>query len=292
MQYHKLKNTDVEVTIKSLGAELCSVIDLSSGIEYIWQADPAIWARHAPILFPIVGKLKDNTYSVNNKTYNLSQHGFARDKEFVCIEETADKLVFELTANEESLAQYPFHFSLQVVYELNSNALTVQYKVFNPDNQKLCFSVGAHPAFNCPLLPGETFTDYELYFSELQELTINKLRDGLISEETEIIKLHNHALPLHEQLFDNDALVMMNAQVSSVLLRSKKSANGVELISRNWPFFGIWTKKQTSEFVCLEPWYGIADMTKTDQKLENKTGIISLEPLKTFSCDYQLIFLK
>lgn len=292
MQYYKLKNKDVEVTIKSLGAELCSVTDLSSGTEYIWQADPAIWARHAPVLFPIVGKLKDNTYTYNGSAYNLLQHGFARDQEFICIEEAAGKLVFELTASEETLTYFPFHFSFQIAYELHANILQVTYHVFNPDNHQLYFSVGAHPAFNCPLVPGESFEDYELHFPGTDRLIINKLNDGLITDETEIIALKNHTLAISKELFDHDALVMMNSQINNVILRSAKTGKGVSLTSNNWPYFGIWTKKQTSQFVCLEPWYGIADHTDTNKVLEEKTGIICLEPLQNFSCNYQIGFLK
>ncbi len=288
---YELKNNFLSVKINSFGAELCSVISNETNIEYIWQADKRIWNRHAPNLFPIVGKLKDGTYTYKNKSYQLPQHGFARDNEFICIENSDSIVAFELTANEKLLTVFPFHFSLQIKYTLVQNNLKVSYSVFNPDNNSLYFSIGAHPAFNCPLKDDETFEDFEFIFPNKNSLTINELNDGLIAKQTKTIELHDHKLSVCEKLFDKDALVFTGNQIDEVQLISKKTKKGVALKSLNWPYFGIWTKKQTSQFVCLEPWFGIADYENATGDLTTKTGIIKLEPEQNFDCEFELIFM-
>ena len=288
---YNLKNNHLSVKINSFGAELCSVIGNETHIEYIWQADPQVWARHAPNLFPIVGKLKNGTYTYKNKSYQLPQHGFARDNKFECIAITDTKLVFELTSSEKLVAVYPFHFKLHITYTLIENAVNVCYSVLNDYETKLLFSVGAHPAFNCPLTSNETFEDYELVFPNKQSLTMNTLNDGLISEQTKTIELKNNSLPVTKQLFDNDALVFTNHQIDEVQLISKKTKHGVCLKSANWPYFGIWTKKQTSQFICLEPWYGIADFENTSEDFTSKTGIIQLESKQQFDCEFEMTFI-
>lgn len=288
--FFEIKNNSIKIKVNSFGAELSSVKSVTDNLEYLWQADKSVWARHAPNLFPIVGKVKNNTYSYNNKHYELPQHGFARDNEFICIEETESVLVFELVANATLQKAYPFPFSFQVIYTLINNAVRVTYRVFNPDNEPLYFSVGAHPAFNCPLTSNETFEDYELVFPNKDALTINTLVDGLISNDTKTIQLKNNRLAISTSLFDNDALVFTNNQINEVCLQSTKTKKSVTLKSTNWPYFGIWTKKQSNQFVCLEPWYGIADFEDTTQELTEKKGIIKLETEQIFSCEYEMIF--
>ena len=288
---YELKNNFLSVKINSFGAELSSVISNDSGTEYIWQADKTIWNRHAPNLFPIVGKLKDGCYTYQNKSYQLPQHGFARDNEFICIENSDSVVIFELTANEKLLTVLPFHFSLQIKYTLVENNLKISYSVFNPDNRDLYFSIGAHPAFNCPLSADEAFEDYELLFPNKNSLTIHELNDGLITKQTKTIELNHHTLPITQQLFDNDALVFTGNQIAEVQLISKKTKKGVALKCDNWPYFGIWTKKQTSHFVCLEPWYGIADSVDSTGDFTTKTGIINLKSEQNFDCEFELTFI-
>ena len=290
MSVFQLQNKVLSIKVNSFGAELCSVISEKFQIEYIWQADEKIWARHAPILFPIVGKLKDGKYTYQSKEYELPQHGFARDNEFICIEEKADFLLFEFTANESTLEKYPFHFSLQIGYQLIDNKIKVSYSVFNPDSKELFFSIGAHPAFNCPLQQHELFNDYELFFPCNSKLTINTLNDGLICNQTKEILLEQNKLNVSKELFNNDALVCMDAQISEVQLISKTSKHGVSLISKDWPYYGIWSKKDTEQFVCLEPWYGIADNENSKGDFESKIGIIKVEPEQYFNCSYDILF--
>ncbi len=290
MAVHSISNHFLRVNVNSFGAELCSVYSPETAIEYIWQADPSVWARHAPNLFPLVGKLKEGSYVHEGATYKLPQHGFARDQDFVCIEESEHKLCFELTATEQTLKDFPFHFSLQISYTLTEHKIRVDYSVFNPDSKELYFSIGAHPAFNCPLQANEAFEEYELQFKGLNTLTLHKLQDGLISTETETVSLKNKTLALSPALFDKDAMVFKNTQIEYIKLVSKKSGHGVALESINWPYYGIWTKSGTSKFLCLEPWYGIADSIHAQGTLSEKEGIIKLKPEDYFICSFELDF--
>jgi galactose mutarotase-like enzyme len=283
-----IENNKLSVKVNSFGAELSSVISKETQIEYLWQADKTVWARYAPNLFPIVGKLKNGEFSYQSKTYRLPQHGFARDQEFICIEQTENKVVFELTDNEDLLKNYPFQFRFKVIYTLVENGLTVQYSIFNPATEELYFSVGAHPAFNCPLQIDEKFEDYELLFSDKNTLTINALNDGLITSNNKEIKLEKNRLSVNKPLFEKDALVCLNNQINEVSLVSKKTQHGVTLKSENWPYFGIWSKPQTEQFVCLEPWYGIADSDNASGDLTKKNGIIKLQASEQFDCSFSI----
>jgi galactose mutarotase-like enzyme len=274
MPVYHLQNSILSVKVNSFGAELCSVVSTDKSMEYIWQADPSVWARHAPNLFPIVGKLKDETYHYQSQSYHLPQHGFARDREFKCVVETETTLVFELSADENTLAHFPFRFNFQVSYILTANSLEVGYSVFNPDNCDLYFSVGAHPAFNCPLTTDEQFEDYKLVFPGKDMLEIHELNGGLISKNTRQISLHKNSLAVNKALFENDALVLMNKQINEVQLISEKTKHGVSMRSVNWPYFGIWTKKDTDRFICLEPWYGIADRDDSEGTLTKKQALL------------------
>lgn len=291
MPSYSLENTHLQISVNTFGAELHSVKSSRYNIEYIWQADKTIWARYAPHLFPFVGKLKNNEYIYQNKRYHLPQHGFARDNEFTCIENTANCLVFELKDNEAIFRNYPFHFSYKIRFLLIENTLQVTYLIENRGSDDLFFSVGAHPAFNCPLLPEENFEDYELDFYGKKKLTLNTLTDGLISQATSDLILKDSKLPVDQKLFEQDALVFMNSQIEEVSLLSTKHRHGVKLSSYNWPYFGIWAKPGSCQFVCLEPWYGIADFENTTGDLLKKEGIVKLKQDTSFTCNFSMQFV-
>lgn len=290
MPQFELKNNILSIKVNSFGAELCSVKSNETNIEYIWQADKTVWARYAPNLFPIVGKLKNGEYSYQSKTYQLPQHGFARDMEFDCVQQTENSLVFELKSTSETLSKFPFEFVFQVQYELAENRIQVIYKTNNPSNNNLFFSVGAHPAFNCPLQNNEVFEDYQLEFPSKEKLVINILNDGLLTNNTKEISLANNTLQVNKALFNSDALVCINHQIDEVSLISKKSKHGVNMKSLGWPYFGIWSKKDSSQFVCLEPWQGVADSDDATKLIENKTGIIKLNSKEQFECSFDMMF--
>lgn len=286
MPFHSITNNNLTITVNSLGAELVS---LKSGAnELLWQSDPAVWPRYAPVLFPIVGKLRNNQFVCNGSDYNLPQHGFARDKDFTLVKENAASLEYELTADETTLTIYPFHFSLRILYELSENKLTVKYRVYNPDKKDLLFSVGAHPGFSCRF-DKQTLSSHYLEFENRSELVCERLKDGLLSGEQYVVKLNRHRLQLNPQLFENDALVLKNTQIEKVILGSNNRAQKLTMNCAGWPCFGIWTKKGSDAFVCLEPWYGIADSINTNGNLESKEGIVKLSPNHSFNAFYEVI---
>ncbi|MGI4760743.1 MAG: aldose 1-epimerase family protein [Janthinobacterium lividum] len=299
-----LTSATARVEIATHGAELTSFTDLASGREYLWQADPAQWARHAPLLFPIVGKLPENTYLLHDQPLNLPQHGFARDQEFTVIHQDAASLTLQLMANAATKAEYPFEFELRVRYELRGSVLTVGWHVRNPAaaGHDLLFSIGAHPAFNCPLRPeaGEQFEDY---FFEIgnppNPLERQLLKGGLRTGETQVVPLSNHeltddgeALPLTYELFADDALVFkldkFTDSFSWIMLRSNKSPHFVRMQFNGFPYLGLWTKGPGASFVCIEPWQGVASPVGPPQELSEKEGILSLAPSQMFDVSYTI----
>ncbi|HSZ25493.1 MAG TPA: hypothetical protein VK766_07250, partial [Cytophagaceae bacterium] len=167
-----LSNSDLSISIKETGAELCSILDKKLNLEYLWQGDSSVWGRQSPVLFPIVGRLKENSFLFKGKKYSLPQHGFARDYAFKIIAKQTDKIVFSLDYTVETLEIFPFKFELQIGYQLSGRKLTVTYKVVNQDDQGLLFSIGAHPGFRCPLNEDESYEDYFLEFSRPENLSL------------------------------------------------------------------------------------------------------------------------
>ncbi|GAA4499967.1 aldose 1-epimerase family protein [Hymenobacter ginsengisoli] len=288
-----LTSATTRVQISTHGAELTSFVDLASGREYLWQADPAQWARHAPLLFPIVGKLPENTYLLHDQPLNLPQHGFARDQEFTVIEHDAASLTFQLMANPSTKAEYPFEFELRVRYELRGRVLTVGWHVRNPAaaGHDLLFSIGAHPAFNCPLQPeiGEQFSDYAFHFDHPVTLPRQLLSSGLRSGETAPVLENQAALPLSYELFKDDALVFSHFDFTRITLqKADKTGPFVRMQFNGFPYLGLWTKGPGANFVCIEPWHGVASPVGPPQELSEKEGILTLAPSQMFDASYTI----
>jgi galactose mutarotase-like enzyme len=283
----QLSSSFIDVTINSLGAEICSVKN-KSGFEYIWQADKNIWPRHAPVLFPIVGKLKDNYFVYENKRFELTQHGFARDMQFELMSSFTDRCTFQLISSVETDMKYPFDFVFTISYEVKDSTIITKYQVKNLFARDMYFSVGAHPGFNC--FEGSKFEDHYLEF-ETESLTHTKLQEGLISESTKTLDIPGKKLNLSTSLFDNDALVFENNQVNKISLSSNTSENKIVMECKGWPYFGIWSKKDCDKFVCLEPWYGVTDKITSNRTLPDKKGIIHIPASGDFGCTFSMSFL-
>ncbi|MGY5850598.1 aldose 1-epimerase family protein [Salegentibacter sp. F14] len=284
---HKLKNKFLNIEVNPVGAELASIKNLESGIEYLWQGNPDIWANQAPNLFPVIGILKNGQYKFEGKSYNMPKHGFVRYNENMVLKSSSnDQLVFELGASQESLQYYPFRFSFEISFRLNGKALEVSHKVTNLDDKTMYFSLGGHPAFNVPLSKNEDYQDYYLEFDQKLDLRSYLLNEeGLVSEKTEGILDNENKIWLKKDLFENDALIFKNISSKKVTLKSK--AHGA-VLSMGYPGFknlGIWAKPG-APFVCIEPWLGIADVEGTDQNLKTKEGIEQLEPKENFEVTY------
>jgi galactose mutarotase-like enzyme len=267
-----LENEHLRATIEPKGAELQSLFNKQTGIEYMWSGDAAYWGKHSPVLFPIVGGLKNDTYYFEDKVYKLPRHGFARDKIFAAEKISGTEAVFTLTEDEQTLKVYPFVFTLQLRYSLNEAAISCTYEIYNSSKSDLLFSVGAHPAFAVPLTNNTVYADYYLQFNTTETLQRWKLKEGLVSSVTEVLPVENNTLLLNAALFYEDAVVLKNMQSNSITLGCRKHRHGLHFKFNNFPFFGIWAAKD-APFVCLEPWCGIADGVNLNQQFKDKEGI-------------------
>lgn len=273
-----ISNNELNVSIATKGAELQSIVLKATGIEYMWNADPNYWSKKSPVLFPIVGGLKNNSYTYNGNNYSLNRHGFARETEFKVTNHTANSVTFSISNNATTMAVYPFSFIFSITYTLHHNKLLVSYTTENTGATNMFFSVGAHPAFKIPLLNNTNFEDYFLAFNEPENAGIYPLDANGLLETQAIPFLHNQQqLPLSKSLFYKDALVFKELKSNTISIKSKAHPHGLSVGFDGFPFMGIWSAKNAN-FVCIEPWCGIADSVNTNGVLETKEGIILLVP--------------
>jgi galactose mutarotase-like enzyme len=261
-----ITNATLSIAINHKGAELISLQNTSK-VEFIWEGNPEYWGKHAPILFPIVGTLKNNTYSYNDVAYNLSRHGFARDMIFELIDKTESQAVFSLKSNQETMELYPFDFELQVKYLLVGAELKISYTVLNNNSESMYYAIGGHPAFALP----DAFEKYSLQFETDKILISHQLDNDLLSGKTMKIELSNGKLPLTYSLFEKDALIFKELQSKQIrLLHNNTPVLNFKFY--DFPNFGIWTKAN-APFICLEPWVGYSDTLNASGSIIEKEGI-------------------
>jgi galactose mutarotase-like enzyme len=282
----KLENDKILIKADSLGAELKKLVLKKNNKNYLWHGDSKYWGRSAPVLFPFVGRLKDDKYTYNNQEYKMTQHGFARDKEFELIDQGENHLIFSLTEDKASLKKYPFKFRLEIKYEIKGNSLAVSYKVRNCDQKKMFFSIGAHPAFYWPLNKNENKEDYYLEFNKTETASRYLLESGLLNNKKEKLMEKSKKLDLKADTFKDDALVFKDIKSEKIILKSRKTEAKVEMEFEGFPYLGIWSQSAAAPFICLEPWHGIADSVDSSGKLEEKEGIMSLEAGNNFESTY------
>ena len=286
----KLENESLYVEIAEAGAEVTRIFDKKKGTEVLWEGDPQYWKRHSPVLFPNVGKTYRNTVRINGLQYPTSQHGFARDNTFKCIKSAPDTASFLLHSNEETKEVYPFDFELYITYRLEKKTLHVQWKVKNPSDETMYFTIGGHPAFRfadrqegkedyCLRFPGKESLEYILIHPE----------SGTGNLDTAFeMKLDHETYPLTEELFVNDALIFDGGQIEEVWICHKDGAPYVGLCCKDFPNFGIWSVKD-DPFVCLEPWVGRCDNHGFEGDISEKPGISRLEGQTSFVREYQIV---
>lgn len=279
-----ITNEFLTATINPIGAELISLKDSSN--EYIWEGNPEFWGKHSPILFPIVGTLKDNTYTYEGNDYNMTRHGFARDNHFVVKERDSRSVVFSFSSNEETLKQYPFTFELELKYTLKEKTLHLDYTVKNLGDKIQLFALGAHPAF---ALPGN-FEDYSLTFEKEEGLISSQLENDLVSEKTVKIESDKNKLVLSHKLFENDALIFKTL-ISKKITLNKLDTPFLNVNFHDFPHLGIWTKAN-AQFLCIEPWQGYSDSSTSTGKLEDKEGIVLLAPGKEYNASFSIEILR
>jgi galactose mutarotase-like enzyme len=283
-----LENELLRVEVIARGAELQSLRNKAFGLEYLWNGDPAFWAKRSPVLFPIIGSLKDETYYYQGKSYRLPRHGFARDMEFTAESQSQHAITFLLRSSEETKKNYPFDFEFRIRYQLLGDELSTEYMVTNTGQGMLYFSVGGHPAFRLPLDPGTVFSDYYLQFEEVENLQRWPIsKEGLIQKQPVAYLSDSKRIDLKKSLFYQDALVFKYPASSEISMLSKKTTHGLQFQMGEFPFFGIWSAKD-ADFLCLEPWCGIADGVDSNQRLEYKEGIEKTASGKVFSRQWRI----
>ncbi len=253
----------------------------------MWGMDPSIWNSTAPILFPIVGCLKDNNYLWKGEKYSLTRHGFIRENpQLLLTGITAGSLTFGMNSNKETHKIYPFDFDFSIQFLLEGAKIKVNHKVVNTGNSELYFSLGGHPAFRCPVHADEKYEDYYLEFDQPEQVSTWLLTgDGLLSGQTEPVLKGSNILPLSHELFSKDALIFKDLKSKKVTLRNKKSTQALSFSFEDFPYLGVWAKTN-GNFVCIEPWLGVADSWNTDQLLEHKEGILQLAAGEVFEASY------
>lgn len=279
-------NDILQARIHPKGAELQSLYHKAYELEYMWSGDAAWWGKYSPILFPIVGQLVNDTYTWQGKDYRLPRHGFARDMVFDLASATASEVVFRLVANETTRAVYPFDFALSVTYTVHENRIRVAYQVDNTAGTELLYSIGAHPAFAVPLVPGTSYSDYFIRFEQPETAPRWLIRDGLIDQPEDLLQA-TQELPLTHDLFYRDALVFKQLRSHHITLGSNRTPHGLTMNIRDFPYLGIWAAKN-APFVCLEPWQGIADAVTHNGMLEAKEGMIHLDPQQSKTLGWEL----
>lgn len=294
---YTISNSKLTVSVASLGAELQSIKN-SRGHEYLWQGDAHYWPRRSPILFPIVGSLWQGRYRVGEREYQLPRHGFARDMEFRLVERTKSRLVFELTETPETLECYPYRFGLRVGYELSASSLRVTWEVHNRDSRRIYFSIGGHPAFRIPGYKkgksvegtlGLQTTDNVLSPWWMEKAEIGE--QGCLREERNPLDTDAQGcLCFTEETFCRDAIVIDRSQLRSVSLLTA-ARRPVLQVSFETPAVGIWKPYgKQAPFICIEPWYGVADPVGFDGQLKEKYLINALQPGGTFQGGYGITF--
>lgn len=296
-----LENDVLKVEIESFGAEVKSVLRKENYREYMWYGNPKYWGRTSPVLFPFVGSLKDKKFSWKGTEYPMGQHGFARDSVFELLKQTEEEIWFVLSSDEETLKKYPFAFCLKVGYRLEKDCLQVIWKVENPSAETMYFSIGAHPAFLCPVHTGKpagsglkegTKAGYRLRFEDCDCIYHhgNDVASGMALRERIAMPLENHCVTITEDFFDRCTYMVEGNQTKCVGLEDEEGKPIVDVLF-DTPLFGIWSpEKKNAPFLCIEPWYGRCDAQDFDGDLSEREFTNVLSGGETFTGGYTMKF--
>ena len=283
-----LENEALSIDVNPKGAELSRIFSKTTGLEYQWDGDPALWAGRSPVLFPFVGTLKHDTYYHNGNKYHLPRHGFARNMMFEKTSAEKESVAFSLKSSADTLDRYPFPFQLEVIHRLSGDIIFVQYRVTNTGSDTMYFSIGGHPAFRIPLEKGLEYSDYYYEFSDEENSGRWPLsHEGLVEAMPTTLLEHTRKLQLTRDLFVNNAIILKWLNSKTVKLKTDRSSHGVEFHFGGFPFLGLWSAKD-ADFVCIEPWCGLADSVNADQQLIHKEGIEILSPGQVFEREWSV----
>lgn len=284
----ELKNDFLKVELHPKGAEIISITGVKDGLNYMWRRDPIQWANSAPILFPIVGAVRNDQYTIDGQTYHMTQHGFARHNEFAIDQKSDTEVVFTLVPNDDIKQQYPYHFELKVTYSLMSNHLKCNMEVKNTDNKNIYFQIGGHPAFACPLMDNESSNDYYIEFSENEDAgrkVIDVAKRGM-SRVIEPFFENERRFFVRQDLFSRDAIVIQNFKSESIALKSINHDKSLVFHMHGFDHVGIWAAKHVGGLIAIEPWVGHADYVDFDGDFKDKQSCVELVPNQEFQCDF------
>lgn len=292
MGVYTIENEKLSVKVADAGAELVSIYDKEHDRELLWQADPAFWNRHAPVLFPTVGKCYGGAFTFHGTSYPMGQHGFARDMEFAQVAAGTDYVTHRLCSDEATLSRYPFAFVLEITHRIAAGHISVEWKVENSGERTMYFTIGGHPAFNINVLPDTEMEDYFLTFSEdvdaLSYMLLDAESGTAIAEQTYELALADHKYRLKKDMFDQDALIFDGEQITYAALALPDGSPYIALSCPGFPNFGIWAKPG-APYVCLEPWAGRCDNQGFVGELSEKPGVNVLGAGEKFEKSYEII---
>jgi len=281
------------VTVTTWGAQVKSVVRKCDGVEHIWQADKAVWGYHAPILFPHCGKVVDGKIEAKGNVYEATQHGFARLMEHDFVDQTADTIVLELCANEETLAKFPYEFRLVSTFTLEGDTLHHSLTVENLDAEKLPFGIGYHPAFTVPFDDKHVATDYELRFSDTESpICLGCMPLGLLHGDIYHMGANIRSIPVDENLFAEGSHCMVNLKSATLGLYEKDTGRGVVCNIAEFPYTLIWSKEGMPHFVCIEPWHSLPSPENGSIKWEENPAAAVLNPGEAWSCTLSTSFVR
>lgn len=294
MSITTLTNKTISIALKSLGAEPTSIKDTDQ-TEYLWQGNQNFWGGQAPVLFPIVGSIRNGKATISgNKTCSFGRHGLARKLEFTLLSSTDTSAVYSLRADESTKKQYPFDFELQMIYELIDYGVKVTHRVINHDSIPMPYCVGGHPAFNCPISKDESFEDYIVEFEQPETANCALLDEsGLIHNENRVPVLNNEkTISLKHSLFYKDALIFDELKSRKVSLKHKTLEKGICVTFPDFDYLGVWSSANDGPFVALEPWSGTATCSDEDDVFEHKRGVRTLQPKEEQSLSFTIQIIK
>ena len=289
-----IENRYLKVTVTTWGAQVKSVLRKCDGVEHMWQADPAVWGYHAPVLFPHAGAVPGGRLEAKGKVYESKQHGFTRLLEHSFVSQSEDTVVLELTDSDKTMASWPYRFRLVSTFRLEGDTLHHSLTVENRDEEKMPFGIGYHPAFALPFDDKHNAcTDYELRFSDVESpLVLSTAPRGLIADSARYVWKNIDTIPVHEHLFDNDSYCMTGLQSSTLGLYEKDTGRGVVCNIKNFPYTLIWSKKGEPHFVCIEPWNSLPSPDSDDIKWENKPAAAILAPGENWTTTLSTSFVR
>lgn len=284
-----LSSHGANATLNTVGGELTGYS--RNGLEYVWQGDPAYWPGHAPVLFPVVGALKNGCVMIEGKQYSMPKHGIVRKSEFELTEKSQDSAIFTIKATQDGLKMYPFRFRLAVTHRLMENGFQTTYVVTNEDERMMPFCIGAHPGFNCPLREGESFEDYELLLDETENIpALYTDAETLMRYDTAVQLIQEgHRIPLRYCDFDRDAFILDGLRSRGVRLVHKGTGKGLHFTFDGFGALVVWTPTQKrAPFLCLEPWAGLPALADETGGIMDKPYVTVLQPGMTKSFHYAM----